>query len=109
MSRIDQIIADVQSQNDTTGRTRALIDSIKHWVAEALAGAKLPQGVSAQLAEIFPALGANAEGISTALSGGAPAAKDEDVVMNMNDPVVEPAEPASTDAPAVDSGTPSES
>lgn len=106
MSRIDQIIADVQSQSDTTGRTRALIDNIKHWVAEALAGAKLPPDTNARLAEIFPALDANAEGIATALGGGAPAAKDEAVVMNMNDPV---AEPASTDAPAVDSGTPSES
>jgi hypothetical protein len=72
MSRIDQILNDVQSGGNATERTAALIGGIKFWVAEAFAGVKLPNDVGARLAEIFPALEAHAGAIGDAIIGDTP-------------------------------------
>lgn len=69
MSNADRLIDDIDKQGNTADRVRAFVSGVKHQVADALSGARLPAENEARLASIFPDLEGSADRIAAAIDG----------------------------------------
>lgn len=96
MTSLDRIEAAVAKQTTLEDSALALITDLKHQVADALAGAKLPPDVEARLAAIFPVLEGNNDRVAAAIVANTGVVPGPTTTPP---PVADPA-PTTTDAPA---------
>lgn len=74
MTSLERIEAAVAKQTTLEDSALALITDLKHQVADALSGTRLPPDVEARLAAIFPTLEANNDRVTAALVANTDAA-----------------------------------